>query len=245
MKLTTENPNNEPTKPCPISRGLSRALLMQLESAGYDPNADVLGKATINGLKDALAELPDSQVDMRQAFIDKFGIKLLGDFQIAVTLPEGTTRFQFLEEAQMLSQDLFDKRPILPSQLNEWRDKGLFGTKLSQQLEIAAEFGKQPGDFRQDELEKIGWLNLCAADIAVAHTALFIAKGGDMPSWYLLMSSTAYLLYEGGNLQEPSSPYTIYVNRYHLLPTRSLLPNEIRSQLDEPSRRLLSRLTID
>ncbi|GEM_PF-3803695 len=215
MIQQAENLVDEPAKPCPIGPGLSRALLMQLESARYDPKGDALAGVDIAVSKNLKADF------VTKDFIDKYKIKLLGELQIAVTLPEGVSRFQFLLEAQRISLEFFNRRPISPYQLILWENSSLFYKKLSHPLEIMAEFDNKFTRLPLDELEGRGWLDLPSEDLAVAHTAYFMAKGGNISQWYLLLSSTRYLLYEGGDLVVPG-PLTVWGMSRERLATRSL-----------------------
>lgn len=186
MSLESTNPDLEAFARVNASMasnpGLAKALLKLLEEVGDDPRKiDAIRKAGVEGLETAQDKLPAvPQVDLKQAFIEKYGIQILSDSQVVVTLPEGTSRVEFLKEAQAISSGLHGQNAVVNERLAKWENDSSFNGKLTEPLTIAADARmKNSNNLNRDEMECKGWLDLNIQDLAVAHTAYFIATGKD------------------------------------------------------------------
>jgi hypothetical protein len=161
---------------------LAHPILKALEAGGDNPETveEIInaGIAALAAAKDKLPAAP--QTDLKQAFIEKYGIKVLADSQVAITLPEGTSRIEFLQEAQGIARQLHGQDAVWPDRLSKWGQDKDFTTQLTEALPIAADARiTNSNNLRRNEMESKGRLDLDIQYLAVAHTAYFLATGKD------------------------------------------------------------------
>lgn len=115
---------------------------------------------------------------IRQSFIEKYEVRVLADSQIALTLPLGTSRINFLKEAQTLANELHGRNAISPIQLEEWARNKNFTHKVTQSHTISVDMHVENSRFKTiAAMKHEGWLNLFVQDLAIAHAAYFIVTG--------------------------------------------------------------------
>ena len=184
--------------------GLAEALLILSKEAGDDPTKiDAIRKAGLEDLKSEQEQSPALvQVDLKNAFIEKYGIKILEVSQVVVTLPEGISRIEFLKEAQAISFGLHGQKAIWPERLSEWEHGFNFNLKLTEPTTIAANTRiEKSNSLKISEMIANGWLDLEIEDLAVAHTAYFIATGQEAFQGDIVRASNgSALIFDGGGL---------------------------------------------
>lgn len=161
--------------------GLAEALLALLKVTGDDPGQ--LLDVTLPVLLAAKANLPINIEDLlRQQFVIKYEIKLLGDSQVAIILPSGISRIAFLKEAQDLSYDLYGRHsPAVQRELiSEWKTNLAFTKKLEESVVLAVDLRVlNSNDMHARDMVDKGRLDVAVEDLAVAHVAYYILTGED------------------------------------------------------------------
>jgi len=114
----------------------------------------------------------------KEAFITKYEIEVLGKGQVAVNLNE-TTRIAFFREAQDLARELHGQNAIYTNRLEQWAQEEKFQASPENPLRVDGNVAKSTNMARTEQEEK-GWNNVDIEDLAVAHTAYFIATGKDL-----------------------------------------------------------------
>lgn len=144
-----------------------------------------LPQEVLKEIRDALPNTgEEADTDMapeREAFVAKYGIRVLADSQVAVTLPAGSTRIEFLREAQELAPKLYGQNAILPDRLQNWSGARVFTDAIEGALSLAIDGNvKDSTGQTRSEQEEEGWNNVDIQDLAVAHAAYFIATGKNL-----------------------------------------------------------------
>lgn len=150
----------------------------------------------------------------KQAFIEKYGIKVLAESQVALILPEGTSRIELLKEAQKLAKKLHGSDAIWPDRLSNWTEDAAFTAKVGETLKLAVD-GNVKGSTNQtrSEQESKGWNNVDLKDLAVANAAYFIATGKDLFDGNVVRARGGALRFSGGGL-DVSYSYGAFRSRY-------------------------------
>ena len=134
----------------------------------------------------SVSELPenlpktDRLAAIKQVFLEMYRIQILGDSQLALILPEGTSRIDFLKSAQELAKQLHRQNAIYDSRLNSWAVDKNFNSKAENEYLLAVDMNvKDSTRLNRFRMEKKGWLDLGIEDLAVCHAAYYIATGKD------------------------------------------------------------------
>jgi hypothetical protein len=119
------------------------------------------------------------------ALISKYKIEVLGESQVTLTLPKGTTRADFLTEVQAVAAELYGRNAIYPSRLETWAKDQAFTSKKSK-AETTSIDGNVKGSTdkirsaQETFLKKQGLSMPELENLAVAHAAYFLATGKDL-----------------------------------------------------------------
>lgn len=159
---------------------LALEFVLEQVKSGADLPKDVLQE-----LIDAIPETtdgPDRKPSAeKQAFLAKYGIKVLAESQVALVLPQGVSRIEFLREAQKLANELHGQDAVWPNRLTNWAGFRAFTDTATEALKIAVDGNvKGSTNHTRRQQEEKGWNNVDIQDLAVAHAAYFIATGEDL-----------------------------------------------------------------
>ncbi len=123
---------------------------------------------------------PDAPL-CRAAFVARFNIRVLGETQVALTIPKGASRFDLISEAQEIAKasDLF-RHVAQPAQLEAWGRSGEFTTPVEEDTHLAVDCrveGSGGMTLQQQEsfLLAKGLSIATFRDLAVAHVAFSVA----------------------------------------------------------------------
>ena len=168
-----------------VAQAPERAGQIALEFLLEQVENGELSQEALQELRDAIPDTtPENDVDLnaqKQAFIDKYGIEVLAESQVALTLPEGATRIEFLQEAQEIAKKLHGQDGIWPGRLERWTKDRAFTDTVDEIRELAVDGNvKGSTNHTRSEQEKKGWNDVDFQDLAVAHAAYFIATGKDL-----------------------------------------------------------------
>lgn len=177
---------------------LQTALFPALEQVvGVEEDLSKCQGAVTVGLTDARNELlVSSQIESKQAFIQKYSIQTRGDSRAAIILPEGMSRIEFLKEAQALSQELYQQNPVDPGKIELWENDEKYNQQLSGPYTIIADVRiANSNSHTEDEMVSNGWLDLDIQDLVVAYAVLFVVKGENPFGNHVVQAHEGGLMY--------------------------------------------------
>lgn len=169
------------------------------------------GTLSTEALQRLKAALPDVAVAItREAFATQYGIKVLGESQVALTLPKDTSRLAFLQEAQALVRKLNNRDLIWPSSLKIWESDPMLTSNIKNELKLAVDgnVGYSTKMTRREQ-EKAGWLDVDMIDLALAHAAYFVVTGEDLfaNNWVRARGGTFYFFSTGLSVDDSYGDY--------------------------------------
>lgn len=133
----------------------------------------------------------------RQEFLAKYGVKVLADCQVSFTLPSGTSRLDFLNEAQALARELINGPAVEKHSLAMWAKDAAFTTKVTEATSRSIDGNvSNSADISRKEGEAKGWNNVDLADLATAHQAFLIATGKNLFNGNVVYARGGELLYD-------------------------------------------------
>lgn len=140
---------------------------------------DNLGHDVTDFSKAAAGSNPGARLAV---FIEKYSIKILGESKVAMILPGGVSRIEFLNEAQVICKRAHDKRAINPIQRRDWewgmddsyRQKSLGQLRISVDLLV-----DNSSRLKKSEMQANGWLDVDTKNVVLGHVAYFLATGQD------------------------------------------------------------------
>lgn len=149
----------------------------------------VAGQQALDELRIALNEFKEIRktLDSRELFLVRFNIEEVSYGRISLVLPKGISRIEFLDEAQSIVGEYYDKSSIVSNQLQKWRTEDRFKEVVPEPLRLEIQ-GIVQGttykgvDDQRRHLAKEGFALPTKRDLVVAHAAHFVATGRSMLS---------------------------------------------------------------
>ena len=128
------------------------------------------------------AEVPSFE-SRKAALIKEFGIEVIGEGKVRLTLGE-TSRIDFLRKVQDVATELHGRPAIYSPLLESWATEAAFTAKPKKgekikEIGVDGNVANSTGKTRAEQ-DAEGWNNVDLSDLAVAHTAYFLATGKDL-----------------------------------------------------------------
>ncbi|RIL12309.1 MAG: hypothetical protein DCC75_00665 [Proteobacteria bacterium] len=163
-----------------LAKSPENAAQLALEFVRQKVESGDLSREALKELRDAILDTTDLNAE-KQAFLDRYGIKALAESQVALVIPKGVSRIQFLQEAQALVREQDERDLVWPDRLKSWAGDRAFTNTTTETLKLAVDGNvKGSTNHTRRQQEEKGWNNVEIQDLAVAHVAYFIATGKDL-----------------------------------------------------------------
>ena len=119
----------------------------------------------------------------KQAFLDTYSVRVLGENQVSFTIPEGKSRMDLINDAHDLAQALYNRPGVDTNRLAIWRKDQQYTQVVTQDTPAAVE-GCVPNSTNmtrdEHESEERNWNDVDIRDLAAAQQAFFVATGKDL-----------------------------------------------------------------
>jgi len=148
--------------------------------------------------------------------MEKYKVKVTGQFRVGYTLPAGISIIQMLHDAQALSLKIHKIVAVYPYRLSQWsRDKS-FNKHYSNDTYVSVETVVEGSALKtrreQEQLLRSRRLARVATPfLAGAHAAFFIFSRKDIFDGYIIRCKNSKLYYGDGGLSEMDE--SDYINR--------------------------------
>ena len=160
-------------------------LIKSLEGADLETVRRVNARLTagLAGIRSGASPEVPSLESRKAALIKEFGIEVVGEGKIRLTLGE-TSRIDFLRKVQEVATELHGRPAIYSPDLESWATEAAFTAKPKKGEKIK-EIGVDGNVANSTEKTRAehdaqGWNNVDLSDLAVAHAAYFLATGKDL-----------------------------------------------------------------
>ncbi len=121
----------------------------------------------------------DARTDLNPSiaeFIEKYKVRVLGDSQVILTLGQGQSRLELLQDAQSLARDVYGAVAVNERFLGWYASNDRFTSKLSEDRTIALDFHVE-GSLHKSKADGPPLAEL--DDLIVAHAAYLTATNRD------------------------------------------------------------------
>lgn len=191
------NPDENTSLPSSFLPPVDLAEELVAELDGIDLNdCQALERGTV--LLKELAEMyrqpaplilsPDAKI-AREKLLAYCKIEVLSESQVALTLPKGLARIDFLQKVQAIAKEMYGRAAIYPARLEAWAADKAFAETPDNTLAIDGNVhgsternrGEQES-FLKDQKPPLQMPEL--RDLAIAHAAYFLATGKDLFNGY-------------------------------------------------------------
>ena len=153
--------------------------MAQQSQTNHDKNTAKVGQFQTSRGAELLS--PELAAAKKAEFVARYQIEVLDETKVRYVLPAGTSRLQFLEQAEEFAKlsDLF-RHVVQPVQLESWAKDPLF----QKPLQVARSFGldctvegsqEKTRSEQRDFLSSLGLSMAWVHDLAVAHVAMQMA----------------------------------------------------------------------
>lgn len=160
-------------------------------------------------LADYLEDHRDYLEGLRQGFIEKYDVRILGAFQVGLTLKAGMSRMSLIRDAAYLAQDLLGRHSVYGWHLEKWKKDSAFCTPVADDLTLAIDgYVKNVSRLPRVARASRGVSNVELCDLVTAHQAFLIATGKDLFNTRTVRARDGAVVHFGLALlvREPSAP---------------------------------------
>ena len=176
--------------------GEARDSAVQKRTVAEETQDLVAGQKALDELQFALDKFKEirNKLDSRELFLVQFNVQEVAYGRVSLVLQRGTSRADFLDAAQSIAAEYYNKTIIEPTQFKKWCEEDRFKESVKEPLSIEIQGIVQGSvsksfDDQKRHLAKEGFVVPSMRDVVVAHAAHFVATGRSMLSDLVIRTS--------------------------------------------------------